>query len=68
MSLVRPYTSTSVASPSIVATFSSEFRRTSGNNATIVVLTCPMAVSIPARCSGVNRRAIPYAVVDAGVG
>lgn len=66
-SLVRPYTSTSVVSPSMVATFTRAERRTCPTRATISVFTWPIAVSIPARCSPVNRRAIPAAVVDAGV-
>lgn len=54
-------------SPSIVATFSREERRTGPTRASIRVLTCPIAVSIPRRCVAVKRRAIPAAVVAAGV-
>ena len=55
-------------SPSIVTAPSSRFRRVAGNPFTKRVLITFSAAAIPARCSSVNRFALPAQVVDAGVG
>jgi len=67
-SFLRPYTSTSVVSRSIVAPSHSAAARSAGSSASIRSLTFASPDSVARHCWSVNRFASPAAVVEASPG